>query len=229
MHLSTCLTMRRCWHWSSAEDTEIPNNTTWIFRRIVKDPLIALIMLCTSVQVAAFEVFALGTSNTNCKNANQAYTSKLNNLLEPDQITVINGGSDGDRPVWMKHRLETSLSAHPNIRMVIFEPGPNERNKDYHLKPSAEILKWLQEKGIPTIYVSHNVIQTEVEALAFAKSFGATYYGHWTKNVPADHEHRQYDWPPGTAGHMTAKGCELWAEQMAPLIRKVAREQGLLN
>lgn len=188
----------------------------------------ALILVFFTFPASALDVFALGTSNTNCKNANQSYTRKLNELLKADGINVINGGSDGDKPIWMQARLQTALSSNPEIKLVIFEPGPNERNKEYSLKPSAEILSWLQEKKIPTIYVSHTLIQNFMEAPAFAKQFDAHYYGDWTRGIPLDREHRLYD-QPGSPGHLSVKGCEIWAEQMAPLIKEVARKHNLIN
>ena len=119
-------------------------------------------LLCSlSVNSFGFEIFALGTSNTNCKNSGQAYTTKLNELLAQDKINaaVINAGVDGDRPAFMMTRLEQGLKANPNIKMVIFEPGPNERNPRFNLGPSEEILAYLQKLNIPTIYVSHSLIQ----------------------------------------------------------------------
>ena len=124
-------------------------------------------LLCSlSINSFGFEIFALGTSNTNCKNSGQAYTTKLNELLAQDKINaaVINAGVDGDRPAFMMTRLEQGLKANPNIKMVIFEPGPNERNPRFNLGPSEEILAYLQKLNMPTIYVSHSLIQNNEES-----------------------------------------------------------------
>ena len=93
----------------------------------MKKLVILLLLSSLSINSFGFEIFALGTSNTNCKNSGQAYTSKLNELLAQDKInaTVINAGVDGDRPAFMMTRLEQGLKANPNIKIVIFEPGPN--------------------------------------------------------------------------------------------------------
>ena len=183
--------------------------------------IISAILLLLSNHLFAFEILALGTSNTNCKNANQAYTSTLNDLLRQEKInaTVINAGVDGDKPTFMQARLEQSIKANANIKMVIFEPGPNEKNKRFNASASADILAYLQEQKMPTIYVSHQAIQSSEEASEMAKKYGAFYYGHWIKNVPIDTEHRQYD-QPGQAGHMTVLGCQLWAKNMFPFIRE---------
>jgi hypothetical protein len=190
--------------------------------------IISAILLLLSNHLFAFEIFALGTSNTNCKNADQAYTSTLNDLLRQEKInaTVINAGVDGDKPTFMQARLEQSIKANANIKMVIFEPGPNEKNKRFNASASADILAYLQEQKMPTIYVSHQAIQSSEEASEMAKKYGAFYYGHWIKNVPIDTEHRQYD-QPGQAGHMTVVGCQLWAKNMFPFIREVLRARNI--
>jgi ABC-type glycerol-3-phosphate transport system substrate-binding protein len=97
----------------------------------VKKLIISLALALLSINSFGFEILALGTSNTNCKNAGQAFTSSLNDLLGQEKInaTVINAGVDGDKPTFMQARLEQSIKAIPNIKIVIFEPGPNEKNK----------------------------------------------------------------------------------------------------
>lgn len=194
----------------------------------MKKRVISLALALFSINSFGFEIFALGTSNTNCKNADQAFTSTLNDLLRQEKIsaTVINGGVDGDKPSFMQTRLEQSIKANPNIKIVIFEPGPNEKNKRFNLGVSEDILAYLQKQKMPTIYVSHQAIQSSEEASEMAKKYGAYYYGHWIKNVPVDTGHRQYD-QPGQAGHMTVVGCQLWAKNMLPLIEHVIQDKNL--
>jgi hypothetical protein len=174
-----------------------------------------------------FEIFALGTSNTNCKGAGQAYTNTLNEIFIQEKINaqIINAGIDGDRPQFMMVRLDQGLKAFPNTKIVIFEPGPNEKNKAFNLEASEEILKYLQTIKMPTIYVSNTTIQTDEEAKEFAQRFSAYDYGNWSNEVPRDRDHRQYD--QGGAGHMTATGCKLWATNMAPFIKRVIKEKGI--
>jgi hypothetical protein len=200
-----------------------PRRTRFLSRCLLA--LGAMSVFCP--EASALDVLALGTSNTNCRGANQAFTRRLNELLASDQIRVINGGENGDKPVWMLARLKAALGANPDIRMVLFEPGPNERVKEYSIKPTSEILEFLRLRNIPTIYTSHIVVQDNIEAAEFAERHGAYYYGNWTRGMPEDRLHRQYDMGPGNAGHMTEFGCRRWAEQMAPLIREVADKTGL--
>jgi len=126
----------------------------------------------------------------------------------------------------MMNRLEAGLKTYPNIKLVIFEPGPNEKFKPANLEASGNILAHLQENKIPTIYVSNTSIQSDDEAEGFAKKYGAYYYGRWKKNIPRDNTHNQFD--EGTSGgHLTVKGCELWAENMLPLVLQVMKEKNI--
>jgi hypothetical protein len=183
--------------------------------------------LFLSTNVLSFEILALGTSNTNCKGANQAYTKALNDMLEKDGIkaTVINGGKDGDTPQFMMRRMSSLVNS--NTRLVIFEPGPNERDKQRNLADAERILDDLKKRQIPTIYVSHSVIESDLDALTRAQKYDAIYYGRWNLAVPTDREHRQYDQPhiPNSAGHMTEKGCRLWASNIYPLIKRIIEEK----
>jgi hypothetical protein len=187
--------------------------------------LIFLISVSTSTY--AYEILALGTSNTNCKNANAAFTNTLNELLTKAGINAqaINAGVDGDVPSFMLQRMNGLIN--PNTKMVLFEPGPNERNKKWNLEAADKVLEELQKRKIVTIYISHQLIETNEEAAERSKKYGAYYYGRWTKGVPVDTEHRQYDYPPGSPGHMTAKGCALWANNIFPLIQQVIKEKDL--
>lgn len=193
----------------------------------MKKHIISLALGLLSINSFGYEILALGTSNTNCKGGGQAYTARLNEILAEEKINaqVINAGIDGDRPQFMMVRLEQGLKAFPGTKIVIFEPGPNEKNKTFNLEASEEILKYLQTIKIPTIYVSNRTIQTEEEAQQFVQKFGAYYYGNWTKGVPQDRDHRQYD--QGGPGHMTVTGCKLWANNMAPMIKQVIKEANI--
>jgi len=195
----------------------------------MKKLIILLLLSSLSINSFGFEIFALGTSNTNCKNSGQAYTTKLNELLAQDKINaaVINAGVDGERPAFMMTRLEQGLKANSNIKMVIFEPGPNEKNPRFNLGPAEEILAYLQKQNMPTIYVSHSLIQSNEESQELATKYDAFYYGHWNKNIPTDSEHRLFDMPGGGGGHMTVLGCQKWAQSMLPMIKQVIKEKNI--
>ena len=60
----------------------------------MKKLIYAFFLTAITSNAFAFEILALGTSNTNCKNANAAYTNTLNDLVTKSgiQAQVINGG-----------------------------------------------------------------------------------------------------------------------------------------
>jgi hypothetical protein len=185
--------------------------------------------LLFSANSIAFDIYALGTSNTNCKGVDkdQSFTVTLEKLLrnEGHNITVINGGVNGDKPQWMLERLKSNLT--PSVKIVIFEPGPNEPNRSYNLENTESILSYLQQHRIPTIYVSNGYIQHNWSASRTANRYNAYYYGGFAKGTTVDREYRQFDLNDGYGGHLTAKGCQTWASQMAPLVKKVLDEQGI--
>src|SRR5262249_55073731 len=145
------------------------------------------------------------------------YTARLQELLRADgfDATVINGGLNGlKQTVSMLTRLETSVNA--NTRLVIFEPGIDWTNT--YDEATGRVFARLRALRLPTIYVSNSWQQTNEEAAETARKNGAYYYGLWGKNVPSDSEHWQWD------GHMTAKGCQLWAKDILPLVKQVLQE-----
>ena len=185
-----------------------------------------LVVCClSSFEALAYEVLAIGTSNTNCKNVDRSrsFTAHLQELLRAkgQDATVINAGVDGDKPQWMVNRLPGLINEH--TKLVIFEPGPNDRNKSSNIEYSEKILEYLQTRKMPTIYISHIFIQQGAEGKATADKFGAYYYGHWNQGIPLDRTHYQYDLRG--PGHLTAEGCQLVAEQLLPLVEKVLLPQ----
>jgi acyl-CoA thioesterase-1 len=191
--------------------------------------LITFLLLVASTQVHAFDILAFGTSTTNCRGVarDRIFPVKLEELLKQDgfDVHVINAGVDGDKPVWMLHRLKSSIT--PNVKMVILEPGPNERNPDFALPYIEKLLGYLQEINMPTLFTSHMVLQTEQQGQAMAEQFGVYYYGGMGRNIPIDRVHRQFDYPSTWGGHMTAEGCEAVARNMAPLIEKIIVDKQL--
>ena len=148
----------------------------------MKSKLIAaLCLLCVTLSANAFEILAFGTSATNCKGIgrDQIFPVKLQELLRADgmDVTVINAGVDGDKPIWMVNRIKNLIKSETKI--VLFEPGPNERNKAYSIGPTEEIMAYLQSLQMPTIYMSNAVVQTNDEAAEFAGKYGAYYFGSW--------------------------------------------------
>ena len=186
-----------------------------------------LLALCT--QANAFDILAFGTSATNCHGVarDKIIPVKLEEKLTEDGfvVQVINAGIDGDKPVWMLHRLKTSIT--PETKIVILEPGPNERNPSYALPYIEEMLAYLKELNMPVLYAANRATQTEEEGSVLAKKYGAYFYGHFGRNVPIDRIHRQFDYPSTWGGHMTAEGCAVVANSMAPELEKILIELNL--
>ena len=185
---------------------------------------------CTNAY--AFDVLAFGTSAINCHGVprDQIFSVKLQGNLRADGIdaTVVNAGQDGDLPMWMLKRLQPLLT--PTVKLVIFEPGPNAKNKEQTLPYAEEILAFLQKRQIATIYVSVGSFQNKEEAERMARKYGAFAYGHWAHDIPLDAKHFQFDQAQGgkgRGGHLTAEGCALWARNMTPFVETVIKQAGV--
>jgi hypothetical protein len=196
--------------------------------------LMLLPLLCGTAR--AFEIYALGSSATNCHGVDRdkIFPVKLQEILRSHGVdaTVVNGGIDGDRPAWMFKRLPAALNAE--TRLVIFEPGPNDPDKKYAVEYAEKALALLRERNLPAIYVSNPRMQTESEAAATAQKYGAAYFGAYARDIPLDREHWQFDNEKsfggvgkGAGGHLTAAGCLMVAQRMAPLVEQVLSQHGI--
>jgi acyl-CoA thioesterase-1 len=194
-------------------------------RQILRHGVVVLafpLLFAAGVALAGpIQIVAVGTSATNCKGipSEKNFPSVLESLLRADGIdaTVKNEGVNGDKPIFMLDRMKNG-AVTDKTQFVIFEPGPNETNVSAAVEYTEKGLAWLQEKHIPTIYVSFTSVQPFEQAKATAAKYGATYYGFITKDVPKVPANFQAD------GHMTVSGCELWAKGMFPLIRDMIRK-----
>src|SRR5262249_39908420 len=136
--------------------------------------------------------------------------------------TVINGGVDGNKAVWMLTRLENRVNA--NTKLVIFEPAHLDRSKASYVESTGRVFARLRALGLPTIFVGNSGIETNEEAAEMARKNGAYYYGLWGKGVPPL-DRKYWQWDMGNeGGHMTAEGCQLWAKDMFPLVKQVLQE-----
>jgi hypothetical protein len=190
------------------------------------------VALLDSTNASAFDILAFGTSAINCHGVprDQIFSVKLQNNLRADGIdaTVVNAGQDGDLPMWMPKRIQPLLT--PNVRLVIFEPGPNAKTKEQTLPYAEEVLALLQKRQIATIYVSVGGLQNNEDADRMARKYGAVAYGHWARDIPLDAKHFQFDQNQGgrgRGGHLTAEGCALWARNMTPLVESVIKQAGV--
>jgi acyl-CoA thioesterase-1 len=178
-----------------------------------------VIVFCVSAHAEPFEIHAIGTSNIHSHGVtgSQTFCARLEELLRADgyDVRVIDDGIDGDLPMWMLQRLDRSITA--NTRLVIFEPGPNDRSTSRNVDYSEQVLAVLRDRRIPTIYVSNRRIQTEQEGAATAAKFGASYYGEYRKGLsqPISYIDR---------GHLSGDGTAQWAQNMLPLVKQTLSE-----
>ena len=194
-----------------------------LFKNHFSRAVLICLVSFASFDANAFDIFALGTSNLNCKGVplENTVTVRLEKLLKEDGINarVINSAKNGDKPIYMVSRIQTALE-NPKIKIVLFEPGPNDKDKSSNIEYTEKILALIKEKNIPTVYFRTAQIQSEEEGEATAKKFNAIYYGNWTRDIPVDTEHRQYDTGIG-AGHLASAGCVVWAKNIYPIVKKI--------
>jgi len=187
--------------------------------------LIAITALAiASVNAQAFDVVAIGTSAINCRNVwdrERIFSVQLEKELRARgyDVNVINAGIDGDTPQWIERRLKDTIT--PDTKLVIVEPGPNDRNRESALHYIGNMFDYLNSINMPTIYTSNRIVEeTEQEGTETARKYGVTYYGHWKREVPTTGEFFLFDTRNGH-GHMSGAGCTMWAQKMAPLVVKV--------
>jgi hypothetical protein len=191
--------------------------------------ILTLILCLFSSASFAFEIYALGASAINCKGVppEQGFVPQLEKLLRSDgiDVRVINGGVNGDKPSWMINRIDGAIT--PETKLFIFQPSNNEKNPRFNIEYTEKILEKFQNLKMPVIFARALTAQTDEEAQATAKKYGAYYYGEFSKGVPVDRVHHQFDEQNEWGGHMTAEGCKLVAVNMYPLVKKVISEQSI--
>jgi lysophospholipase L1-like esterase len=195
-------------------------------------PRFFLLALAFCAQAQAFEILALGTSGTNCAGVarDKIYPVRLQELLRAQGVdaTVLNGGEDGDTPVFMIRRMAKLLT--PQTRLVILEPGPNDPNRDSAREYAEKMLAELKARNLPTIYISNGQLQSLEDARELAAKYGASFYGFYGKGIPFDRDHYQFDFQrggKGRGGHLTAEGCALLAQGLEPLVKQVIEQKAI--
>ena len=195
-------------------------------------------LLLASINSFGFEIYASGASTTNCKGVPDQlkFTAHLERLLRSKGLdaVVINGGVDGDKPIWQNQRLEKAVGQ--NTKLVIYNAGSNTSSESIKLEFSESALKFLRDQSIPTILVLNSTDEIldsgyEKKNIDLAKQYGAYFYGHHGKNIPMTPQYWQMDAGKtsntGAYGHLSSSGCQLWAENMAPLVLQVIKEKNI--
>jgi acyl-CoA thioesterase-1 len=142
--------------------------TAKLVRRFSRTLVVALATLMIAIPAACFAadsiVVALGASHTFGKGVSrgQDYPAQLENLLTQKgfDVQVINSGVNGQTTGKMLERLEASVP--PNTKVVILQPGGNDKRKGAENKRAGNIAKIqqrLKAQGITVIMMENPVFR----------------------------------------------------------------------
>ncbi len=142
--------------------------TAKLVRRLSRTLVVALAILMIAIPAACFAadsiVVALGASHTFGKGVSrgQDYPAQLENLLTQKgfDVQVINSGVNGQTTGKMLERLEASVP--PNTKVVILQPGGNDKRKGAENKRAGNIAKIqqrLKAQGITVIMMENPVFR----------------------------------------------------------------------
>lgn len=136
-----------------------------------KQPPVTIAFLGDSVTQGCFEVYM---DRRNCietvydkDNAYHAHLSRLLNLFYPNvPVNIINAGLSGDSSLGGKNRLERDVLRHnPDLVVVCFGLNDCTRGKEampQYTQSLDEIFSTLQDNQIETIFMTPNMMNTEV-------------------------------------------------------------------
>jgi hypothetical protein len=196
--------------------------------------ILAIAILLISPLTLAFEIYAVGASYVNCKNVDtpQKFTSQLELLLKAKNInaTVINGGVDGDKIPFIYNRMVENIN--PETRIIIYQAGGNMPGDWIKMQYLDKTLSMAVSRNIAVIaFGSTEYISPEfaMEHKSLTDKYGGYYYGSIIKDIPLTGEYWQMDKVRASMphGHMTAKGCQLWAENMLPIVLQAIRDYNI--
>ena len=199
-------------------------------RRLAIPTLAAILLLATAASAAspAKKIVCFGDSITAGYGleASKAYPAALQNLLESRgyRYTVVNQGVSGNTTKDALARLNSVLALHPDIVLVEF--GGNDGLRGL----SAEIMRGNLEKVVVALKQAH--IQVLLVGITLPPNFGEDYIHSFDATYRA--VAAKYSVPlkpmlydgiytvPGTIQedgiHPTAKGSQLIAEHLLPLL-----------
>ena len=202
--------------------------------------IIGITLLTCSFFSYAFEIYSTGGSIETCIKApsKEKFTADLENLLKAKGLNayVIDGGSGQDFLPLLFRRLSESVNSKTRIIIYVSPGGGYEHPEWQQLQYIEKVLIFAQEKNLATIVVLPEKSLSPDSAFlqkadALVAKYGAYDYGSYAKNVPLDDKYWKYKWDAKTrmpAGgmsnakkYMSGAGCELWAENMLPLVMQV--------
>ena len=208
--------------------------------------IIGITLLACSFFSYAFEIYSTGGSIETCFKApsKEKFTADLGNLLNAKGINaeVIDGGSKNDYLPLLFRRLTESVNSKTKI-IIYVSPGGGYRHPEWQqIQYIEKILNFAQENKLATIVVLPEKSLTPDSAFlqktdALVAKYGAYDYGSYAKNVPLDDKYWKYKWDGKTLmpaasmsnakKYMSGAACELWAENMLPLVMQVIEERNI--
>ena len=208
--------------------------------------IIGITLLTCSFFSYAFEIYSTGGSIETCIKApsEEKFTTDLGNLLNTKGINaeVIDGGSKNDYLPLLFRRLTESVNSKTRIIIYVSLGGGYKHPEWQQLQYIEKVLIFAQEKNLATIVVLPEKSLSPDSAFlqkadALVAKYGAYDYGSYAKNVPLDDKYWKYKWDGKTrmpAGgmsnakkYMSGAGCELWAENMLPLVMQVIEARNI--
>ena len=209
--------------------------------------IIGITLFTCSFFSYAFNIYSTGGSIESCIKApsKEKFTADLANLLKAKGLNanVIDGGSGQDYLPLLFQRLTESVNSKTRI-IIYVSPGGGYKHPEWQqLQYIEKVLIFAQEKNLATIVVLPEKSLTPDSAFlqktdALVAKYGAYDYGSYAKNVPLDDKYWKYKidaarpipagaQEKGAKKYMSGAGCELWAENMLPLVMQVIEERNI--
>ena len=195
----------------------------------------------------AFNIYSTGGSIETCIKApsSKKFSTDLANLLKAKGLNadLIDGGSSQDYLPLLFRRLTESVNSKTRI-IIYVSPGGGYKHPEWQqLQYIEKVLIFAQEKNLATIVVLPEKSLTPDSSFlqktdALVAKYGAYDYGSYAKNVPLDDQYWKYKinaarpipagaQEKGAKKYMSGAGCELWAENMLPLVMQVIEERNI--
>ena len=209
--------------------------------------IISISLFVCSFFSHAFEIYSTGGSIEACIKAPSAkkFSTDLANLLKAKGLNayVIDGASGQDFLPLLFRRLTESVNS--KTRIIIFvSPGGGYKHPEWQqLQYIEKVLIFAQEKNLAAIVVLPEKSLTPDSSFlqktdVLVAKYGAYDYGSYAKNVPLDDKYWKFKLDAsrpipagpqekGAKKYMSGAGCELWAENMLPLVMQVIAERNI--
>lgn len=181
----------------------------------------AITLSFSTVSAGPIEIVAFGGSNTFGKNLRRsdAYPAQLETQLRANGYDVLlrNEGMNGQTTADELGKVNSILS--DNVRIVIFQPGGNDRRKAFAITNTKEniekIVQRLLDRKVLVIFSGN------AEKRGFVEKFNILTINEISHLAPNDLQ--------ADGEHLTAKGYAIVASEIRPLVEKLLSQISTLN